>query len=162
MDWNKITNIILIVAFAVLAVFVILGLYQLIKRKSLKKVDKELTFMTLPLALMATAYLVFDKLIIINTRPNGSGEPSFPSTHTMVVATIFFLVAIVLPKYIKNRAIWIILDLLMLVLLIAVSFGRVLANMHWVTDVIAGLIFAGVFAGIYYIILRKFGNKKAS
>lgn len=162
MDWNKITNIILIVAFTVLAVFIVLGLYQLIKRKSLKKVDKELTFMTLPLALMAITYFVFDKLIIINTRPNGSGEPSFPSTHTMVVATIFFLVAVAMPKYIKNKAIWIILDLLMLVLLIAVSFGRVLANMHWVTDVIAGLMFAGAFAGIYYIILRKFGNKKSS
>ena len=160
MDWNKITNIILVIAFLVLLIFVILGLYQWISRKSLKKVDKPLLFMPIPLALMAIVYFVFDKLIVVNTRPNGSGEPSFPSTHTMVTATIFFCVAVILPKYVKNKIFLSIIYLLMLVLIAGVSVGRVLANMHWVTDVIAGLIFALGFAVIYWLILRKFSTLK--
>lgn len=160
MDWNKITNIILVIAFLVLLIFVILGLYQWISRKSLKKVDKPLLFMPIPLALMAIVYFVFDKLIIVNTRPNGSGEPSFPSTHTMVTATIFFCVAIILPKYVKNKIFLTVIYLLMLVLIAGVSVGRVLANMHWVTDVVAGLLFALGFAGIYWLILRKFSALK--
>ncbi|MBR2589152.1 phosphatase PAP2 family protein [Candidatus Saccharibacteria bacterium] len=160
MDWNKITNIILVIAFLVLLIFVILGLYQWISRKSLKKVDKPLLFMPIPLALMAIVYFVFDKLIVVNTRPNGSGEPSFPSTHTMVTATIFFCVAVILPKYVKNKIFLTVIYLLMLVLIAGVSVGRVLANMHWVTDVVAGLLFALGFAGIYWLILRKFSALK--
>ena len=102
MQWSKITDIILVTAFAVLAVFAILGFYQWIKRKSIKKVDQPLLAMLAPLSLMAIAYIIFDKFLVLNTRPNGSGEPSFPSTHTMVVATIFLLTALILPKYIKS------------------------------------------------------------
>ena len=103
MQWDKISDIILISSLAVLAVFAILGLLQLFSRKSLKKVDPELTWMMFPLTLMAITYYIFDHFLIWNTRPNGSGEPSFPSTHAMVVATIFLLVAIALPKYVKSK-----------------------------------------------------------
>lgn len=158
MQWGKITDIILIASFAILAVFAILGLYQWISRKSLRKVDKPLLWMLLPLALMAITYFVFDKILIWNTRPNGSGEPSFPSTHTMVVATIFLCAAVILPYYIKSRTMRIIIDLLMLVLLVMVCVGRVAANMHWVSDVVGGLIFAVIFAAIYYLIIRRHKN----
>lgn len=155
MQWSKITDIILIASFAILAVFAILGLCQWVQRKSLKKVDKPLLAVLAPLSLMAITYIIFDKFLILNTRPNGSGEPSFPSTHTMVVATIFFCVAIILPKYIKSKLACATLDLLMLTLLILVCIGRVAANMHWISDVVGGLIFAAIFAVIYYLIIRR-------
>ena len=159
MQWDKITNIILLSSFVTLAVFVVLGLYQWISRKSLKKVDKHLLWMPLPLALMAIVYVVFDKLWILSTRPDGSGEPSFPSTHVMVVTTIFLLTAIAIRKYIKSRTMRVVLDILMLALITLVCFGRVLANMHWVSDVIGGLIFAVIFAVIYYLTIRKETNE---
>ena len=155
MQWSKITDIILVAALAVFAVFAILGLCQWIKRKSLKKVDKPLLLSLIPLSLMAITFIVFEKFIILNTRPNGSGEPSFPSTHTMVVATIFLLTAIILPNYIKSKTARVIMDIVMLLFIILVSVGRVLANMHWVSDVVGGLIFAAIFAVIYYLILRR-------
>lgn len=158
MQWSKITDIILIASIAILGVFAIFGLYQWIRRKSLKKVDKPLLAMLVPLFLMAATYFVFDKLLILNTRPNGSGEPSFPSTHTMVVATIFLCVALILPRYIKSKAAIITLDTLMLILTILVCVGRVAANMHWISDVIGGLIFAATFAVIYYLIIRRHKN----
>ena len=155
MEWNKITNIILISAIITLGVFVVLGLCQWISRKSLKKVDKQLLFMPIPLALMAAAYLIFDKFWVLNTRPNGSGEPSFPSTHVMVAATIFFLAILALPKYIKSLAARIILSLMMLSLIALMCAGRVLADMHWISDVIGGVAFAAIFAAIYYFAIRK-------
>ena len=158
MQWTKITDIILLASFAILGVFAILGLCQWISRKSLKKVDKSLLWLLLPLALMAITYVVFDKFLIWNTRPNGSGEPSFPSTHTMVVATIFFLVAVILPRYVKSRLACIIIDMLMLALLSLVCVGRVAANMHWVSDVIGGLAFAAIFTVIYFLITRRYQN----
>ena len=158
MQWDKISDIILISSLAVLAVFAILGLLQLFSRKSLKKVDPELTWMMLPLTLMAITYYIFDHFLIWNTRPNGSGEPSFPSTHVMVVATIFLLVAIALPRYVKSKIACFIIDILMLTLAVLVCIGRVAANMHWISDVVGGVAFAAIFAVIYYLIIRRYKN----
>lgn len=158
MQWDKISDIILISSLAVLAVFAILGLFQLFSRKSLKKVDPELIWIMLPLTLMAITYYVFDHFLIWNTRPNGSGEPSFPSTHVMVVATIFLLVAIALPRYVKSKIACFIVDILMLALAVLVCIGRVAANMHWISDVVGGVAFAAIFAVIYYLIIRRYKN----
>ena len=124
-------------------------------RSSLKKVDKELLYLPLPFALLGIVYLVFEKLIVLNTRPNGSGEPSFPSTHTMVTATILFLTIAILPKYIKNQRLRLILDAVMIILVILTAVGRVLANMHWVVDVLGGLAFALIFTWVYCYALKR-------
>ena len=160
MQWDKITNIILIASFAVLLVFVILALIQWIKRKSLKKTDKELLWFPLPLVLMVITYIIFDKFLICNTRPDGSGEASFPSTHVMVVATIFFLVAIILPKYIKSKVACAALYVFMLAFISLTCVGRILANKHWLSDVLGALGFALIFAVIYYLIIRRAKHAK--
>jgi undecaprenyl-diphosphatase len=160
MNWNTITNIILGAALAVLAVFAILGAYQWATRKSLKKVDKNLLAMLVPLILIVVTYIIFDKIFVLNTRPDGSGEPSFPSTHTMVVATIFLLAIINLKNYVKNKTLRVALCVIMLALIAAVAVGRVLANKHWTSDVIGGLIFATAFSVIYYLIIRRTQNAK--
>ncbi len=158
MQWDKISDIILVSSLAVLAVFAVLGLFQLFSRKSLKKVDPELTWMMLPLALMAAVYYIFDHFLIWNTRPNGSGESSFPSTHVMVVSTIFLLVAIVLPRYARSKIALAVIDILMFGLTALVCIGRVAANMHWISDVVGGLVFAAIFAVVYYLIIRRYKN----
>ncbi len=158
MQWDLISDIILATSFAALAVFAVLGFCQWIKRRSLKKVDKPLLWAILPLFLMVVTYIIFDKFLILNTRPNGSSEPSFPSTHVMVVAMIFSIIAIILPKYIKSRVARITLDLMMLALLVLVCVARVLADMHWISDVVGGLIFAAIFAVIYYLTIRRYKN----
>ena len=155
MQWDLITNIILVAALAIICLFGCLGIWQWISRKSFTRIDYELRWATIPVILMGIIYLIFDHLLIWNTRPDGSGEPSFPSSHVMLVATTFFITAIILPKYIKNQSCRIIIDIVMLMLLILVSIGRVLANKHWVSDVEGALIFAMIFAAIYYLILRK-------
>ena len=157
MNWDLATDVILYASFAMLAVFACLGLVQLIQRKSLKKVDKPILAMLVPLVLIVVTYIIFDKILIWNTRPDGSGEPSFPSTHVMVVATIFAIIALALPKYLKKST-YLTVDAVMLIFLIITAVGRVLANKHWPSDVIGGLIFAGLFTLIYYLIIRRNQN----
>ena len=159
MQWDLITNIILISSIVTLAVFVALGIYQWVTRGSIKKVDPELLWFPLPLALAALTYLIFE-IFPVNYRPNGSGESSFPSTHTMIVATIFFVVMIILPHYVKNKTIRIVLDIIMIALIGLVSFGRVEAKMHWVIDVIGGVAFAFAFSEIYYYTFKKFKKSR--
>ena len=160
MQWELITNIILILSLITLGIFAVIGLYQWITRKSIKKVDKQIRWMPLPLALMTITYFIFDKLLVVNVRPNGSGESSFPSTHSMIVATIFFMVTIILPKYIKSKKLRIVLELLMFIGISLTCTGRVLANLHWPLDVIGALVFAFIFTEIYYQIIKKKKDKK--
>ena len=153
MQWELITNIILISSIVILAVFATLGLAQWISRKSIKKVDKQLLWMPLPLILMVATYLICDKVLpklfdFMPTRPNGSGEPSFPSTHVMVVATIFFVVTLALPRYIKSKTMRIFLELIMAVLIGLTCTGRVAANLHSIVDVVGALGFAFIFSEI--------------
>lgn len=155
MQWELITNIILIISIITMGVFFVLALYQWITRGSIKKVDHRLLWLPLPLILMVITYFIFDKFLILNTRPDGSGEPSFPSTHVMVVTTIFFLVTLILPHYVKNKTIRLILEILMVVLTGLTCTGRILAGKHWVMDVLGGIAFAFVFSEIYYIIIKK-------
>ena len=155
MFWDILSDIIVALAILAFAAIVFTGFYQLIKRKSLKKVDREISLMAVPAILLLIVYVIFENLIILNTRPNGSGEPSFPSTHTMITATIFFCIAVALPRYIKSKTACIIIDAIMLILLTLLCFGRVLADMHWVSDVLAGLSFSLFFAAIYCLLIQK-------
>ena len=155
MAWEKISDVILLSALATLTVFAGIGLYQWISRKSLKKVDRALLSFFPPLLIMAAVYFIFDKFLIISTRPNGSGESSFPSSHVMVVATIFFMVSLALPYYVKSRLACVFLILAMLVLVALVCVGRVLSNMHWISDVVGGVAFAAIFAVAYYLMIRR-------
>lgn len=155
MEWEKATDVILIASLVTFMVFVVLGIYQWISRKSFAKIDKNLLWTLLPFILMVIVYFLFDKVFVLNTRPNGNGEPSFPSTHTMVVATIFIMTALNLKYYIKNIYIRIFLYFIMLALTALVAVGRVLANMHWVSDVLGGLGFALIFGAIYYFVTKE-------
>ena len=155
MQWELITNIILITSIVILAVFFLLGIYQWIARKSFMKIDPQIRWLPLPFILLAIVWFIFDKIFILNTRPNGSGEPSFPSTHVMVVVTIFFIVMIILPKYVKNKVFRIILNIIMMILISLVSVGRVYANMHYPVDVIGGIAFAFIFSEVYYLVVKR-------
>ena len=155
MNWDLISDVILASAIAVAALFVGLALCQWVKRKSFTKIDPELHCALIPITLMVITYLIFNYVFIWNTRPDGSGEPSFPSTHVMFVATVFTLTAIILPKYIQSKAARITLDTIMLALIVLVSVGRILAVKHWRSDVIAALIFTALFTILYYFLIAK-------
>ena len=166
MEWTKITDIILIASIVILGLFALLGLIQWISRKSLKKVDKQILWMILPMALVAIVYLVCDKFLtpdkfsFMPTRPDGSGEPSFPSTHVMVVTTIFFCVSAALPKYIKSKAALFIIDIVMFALASLVATGRIVSNKHSYIDVIGAVVFAFIFYEIYYFCIHRKKAKK--
>ena len=155
--WKKVTDVLLIAAFAVLAIFAITGLVQLIKRKSLKKVDPEITAMIPSLVLVAVIYVIFEKVCILNYRPiliDGVAESSFPSTHTLVAVTIFGMTMLALSEYVKNKTTRVILKIVLIALMGVTAFGRVASGMHWLTDVLGGIVFGADLVLIYGIILR--------
>jgi len=82
-------------------------------------------------------------------------DPSFPSGHATMAATFFFVCAYLFSQKIKHwvwRELFIVLCAL---LTIAIGVSRIVLNVHWVTDVIAGWSL-GIFCATASIILVRY------
>ena len=134
-------------------------LYQLFKRKSLKKVDRNLTLLIMLYILTLSLYLLFDKVLIINYRPVllGKGpEPSYPSTHTMIAWVVMISAIDQWNIYIKDQKLLTAATALSFLVLLVVIVTRLLSGMHWLTDVVGGVLFGDVLIAWYrYAASRK-------
>ena len=140
----KLTEYLGYFAILVLCVFAILGLAQLIRRRSLKKVDREILAMGGLFVLTLIVYVFFEK-VVVNYRPmtipgeNGF-EPRLPSSHTMLGMVILGSVCMVLGKYVRSPGLCTVLRLLCILLILAMIFGRLLSGCHWFTDILGGVL----------------------
>lgn len=160
--WDKITDVLLIVSFLTALVFFVIGLRQLIKRKSLKKVDRELYALAGLYVVVGILYILFDK-IVINYRPvlvDDKLVASFPSSHTLASCTLLWSAAIVLGKYVKNVKLRRALQITCVVLPLITSFGRIFAGMHWLTDVLGGIFLSGALVFAFWSVIEILKTKK--
>ncbi len=128
----------------VAACFALFGFVQLLRRRSLKKVDRQILAMGGLFIVLAILYVFFEK-VIINYRPivlpgESGPEASFPSSHTMLTFTILGSVCIVLRKYVKNDGLRALLRALCVLLILAMVCGRLLCGCHWFTDILGGVL----------------------
>ena len=142
--WYEITNYIGYLAIAVCLLFALAGLVQLIKRKSLVKVDREILSLGGLFICVMVCYVVFEK-IVINCRPvfmDGSTEPeaSFPSSHTMLAVTVMIATAIIIGKYVRSKALASLIRAACIIVAAVCVAGRLWSGVHWLTDIIGGLL----------------------
>lgn len=157
--YNMTDVVSLVVAGAVVLAFAILGLVQLVKRKSLKKVDADILALGIFYILVGVAYVVFE-VVKINYRPvliDGALETSYPSSTTMLAITVFGSAMAVIPKYVKGR--WgRILEAAAGVMLGFLVVLRTLSGVHWLTDIIGGILLSVALISAFFTI-RKFLKK---
>jgi len=83
--------------------FGIMGLIQLVKRKSFKRVDRELIVLGCFYIIVFLVYLTFE-FVVINRRPvliNGRLEVSYPSSTTFLSITFMLSAIPLVNKYIS-------------------------------------------------------------
>ena len=137
----KITQILGLVVFIFVFMYGLIGLYQLIKRKSLFKVDKKLILLGCFYVLILAVYLLFEK-VVINYRPilmDGKLEASFPSSHTMLAICVC-VSSLIISKHFINRKYIKGLNIITIVLMLGVVFGRLISGVHWFSDILGGII----------------------
>ena len=82
-------------------------------------------------------------------------DPSFPSGHATMAATFFFVCAYLFSQKIKYW-VWRELFIVLCVLLTsAIGISRIILNVHWVSDIIAGWAL-GIFCATASIILVRY------
>ena len=125
---------------------------QIIRYKSLKKVDKRLIYLGIFYVVMLIVYVLCDK-IVINYRPileDGVLESSFPSSHTLLAICVCATSLLISKYYIKNENVLKIFNILTYILMIVLVVGRLLSGVHWLTDIIGGIIISAFLVYLYY------------
>ena len=151
--WYKLTQLLGVTAIAVAAVFAVVGFIQLVQRKSLLKVDKKILMLGVIYILVILLYVLFEK-IPFNYRPvvldPAEGlEPSYPSTHTMIILTIFGTAIGVIGDYLKNAKLVLLLKIICLVIMAVTIVGRLICGVHWFTDIAGGVIISLFFINLF-------------
>ncbi|MBQ6519834.1 MAG: phosphatase PAP2 family protein [Anaerolineaceae bacterium] len=141
-----------IICFATAGGFGVFFLYQLITRKSLSKVDRNLSVLILLYILTLTLYLLFDKVIIVNYRPilrDKGLEASYPSTHTVIAWVVMVSAIDQWNIYIKNEKTKTILVVCSFAVLLITILTRALSGVHWLTDIVGGILFGDMLIAWY-------------
>lgn len=161
--WYVVTQIIGILAILIVATFAVIGVIQLIKRKNLLKVDKEIIGLGIVYIIIGIIYLFFDKVVIINYRPvleDGELAASFPSSHTLLACVVLSTCVLEAKKLIKISFIKNYLIYLCEFLIIIMIGGRLLSGVHWISDIIASVLYSGVIVSAYYLVMFYLDDKK--
>ena len=153
MLWYNITDWLGVAAVLTGFVFAVTGLVQLIKRRSLLKVDREILSLGGLYIVVIGLYLFFEN-VIINYRPiimpdNTSPEASFPSSHTMLVCVIMGSAAMLINRYIRNKPLNRILRVVCFVIIGVTVVGRLIAGVHWFTDILGGILISVTLLSLY-------------
>ena len=136
------------------AYYAITGFLQLIKEKSLLKVDHELLMTGIIYIIIIILYVLFEKLAI-NYRPivtTEGLEPSYPSTHTMLILTISGASLSIEKKYFKRPLITNILSIAIICLIVVC---RLLSGVHWFTDIIGGVLISLCLISLFKSLVRR-------
>ena len=149
-DWLGLVPIVTALSFA------ILGLVQLIKRKSLLRVDYSILALGVFYIAVIVIYVLFE-IVVINYRPiliDGVLESSYPSSTTILVMTIMPTAVMQLKCRIKNLIFKRILFVVACIFTAFMVIGRLLSGVHWVSDIIGGLILSIGLVLMYYSLSR--------
>ncbi|MDY3278509.1 MAG: phosphatase PAP2 family protein [Eubacteriales bacterium] len=151
--WYKLTNGLGYVSLIVALLFALLGLCQLVRRRGLARMDRELLMLGLFYVLLLGCYVLFEK-VIVNYRPvmitAADGlEASYPSSHTMLACFIFATAMMQLPRLVKSSALRGLGKLVCAAIIAVAVVGRLLSGVHWLSDIIGGVLLSAALVALY-------------
>lgn len=137
-----------LVPICICGFFGVVGLRQLVKRKSLFKVDADIILLGIYYVVVIFAYLIFE-MIPINYRPiliDGIMEASYPSSTTLLVLSVMPSLKFQMVRRSRNAALRNTVNVLATAFSVFMVIGRLLSGVHWCTDIIASVLLStGLF-----------------
>ena len=137
--------------------FAVLGLVQWVKRRKLRLVDLSILFLGGFYLVVLAVYLLFEEWVI-NYRPvliEGILEASYPSSTTMLALCIMPTAIMQLHSRLGNCILKRSITGIMVVFTVFMVIGRFLSGVHWVSDIIGGILLSTGLVRMYaYLIYR--------
>ena len=151
--WYHITDWLGVVAILTAFGFAVVGLAELVKRKSLTRVDKEILLLGGLYLVVIGLYLLFEHAIV-NYRPiimpDGTRpEASFPSSHTMIVCVIMGSAMMLIRTRRKGKTLYTLASSCCALVIGITVIGRLIAGVHWFTDILGGLLISASLLSLY-------------
>ena len=157
--WYHITDWLGVAAILVAFLFAMAGFVQLIKRRSILKVDHEILALGGLYIVVIGLYVLFE-IVIVNYRPiimpDGiHPEASFPSSHTMLVCVIMGSAIMLIGKYVKEKRICRVLRGICAAIIGMTVIGRLIAGVHWFTDIVGGVLISIFLLSLFSEVLKR-------
>jgi len=156
-DWLGLAPIFICLCFGAL------GFVQLVKRRSLLKVDPDILILGTYYVLVIACYLIFE-MIPINYRPvliEGRLEASYPSSTTLLVLSVMPTLWFQANRRVSNAMIRKAGAVFVVTFSVFMVIGRLISGVHWVTDIIGSVLLS---AGLYMLyrsaVLSRSGNPR--
>ncbi len=143
-DWLGLVPIVVCVGFG------LLGLIQLIRRRSLLKVDPDIILLGIYYILVIICYLVFE-MIPINYGPiliEGAMEASYPSSTTLLVLSVMPTLIFQINRRVGHAGVRTAVTVCAVLFSAFMVIGRLVAGVHWLTDIIGAVLLS---AGLYML-----------
>ena len=141
-DWLGLVPIFICIIFGGI------GCIQLLKRRSLLKVDYDIIFLGVYYILVIFGYLIFE-MIPINYRPiliEGFMEVSYPSSTTLLVLCVMPTLIEQINRRSKNEIVKKVIKALVICFSTFMVFSRLISGVHWLTDIVGSIMLSiGLF-----------------
>ena len=141
-DWMGLVLVAICLSFAGM------GLVQLIKRRSLFRVDADIMILGVYFVIVFLAYAIFE-MIPINYRPiliEGRMEASYPSSTTLLVLSVMPALIEQIQRRLSDIRVKRIITIAAIAFSVFMVTGRLISGVHWFTDIVGGeLLSVGLF-----------------
>ena len=139
-----------LVPIAVCLFFGAAGFMQMIRRKSLLRVDADILLLGVYYIAVILAYLVFE-MVPVNYRPipiDGVMEASYPSSTTLLVLSVMPTLAFQANRRAKSGAVRTAATVFAVLFSAFMAVGRLVSGVHWLTDILGAVWLS---AGLYLL-----------
>ena len=160
-DIYDVTELLGLISLATAAGFALLGLIQLIHRKSLKLIDKDIYLLAALYIAVAVFYVLFE-IVVINYRPvilEGELEASFPSSHTLLSLSIMLSAAHQLYTRLPSKLSKGIGLAAAIAIATATTALRLVSGVHWFSDILGGALLSAGLLFAYFAAFEMLKKK---
>lgn len=155
------TDMLSVIPLGCVAAFGILGLVQWIRRKDLRKVDGDILVLGGFYVVVLAVFFLFEKLAV-NYRPvliEGVLEASYPSSTTMLALCVMPSVMLQLHSRMKDGTAKRCVQVLLFAFTAFMVIGRLISGVHWLTDIVGGVLLSAGLVLLYYALSRTVEKK---
>ena len=162
LEFYVITDWLGLVPLAVCLIFGMMGLVQLIGRRSLLKVDVDLILLGVYYLVVIVCYLGFEK-VPVHYRPiliDGRLEASYPSSTTLLVMSVMPTLVIQCRRRINNKNLVQWIEMMTICFSVFMVVCRLISGVHWVCDIVGACLISTALIHLYCAAIEHWDKKE--